>query len=108
MIRFLHNPHDVCEVSSPYGIRKDPLTGAKKMHDGADFRPKKRGVIGDPLYAVDEGTVAISKANNGGYGKGLGYYLDIQHKGFRTRYAHMRELGLPVGTKVKADRKSVV
>lgn len=101
MIVFKHNPHDVCDISSPFGTRTDPLTGAKTMHNGIDIRPKARGIPGDPLYAVADGFVSVSKVNNGGPTVGLGYYVDIQHDGFRTRYAHLKELGLPAGAKVK-------
>lgn len=104
MIAFKHNPHDVCDISSIYGYRTDPLTGAKTMHNGIDIRPKTRGIPGDPLYAVTDGIVLVSKVNNGGPTVGLGYYLDIQHDGFRTRYAHLKELGLPPGTQVRSGQ----
>jgi len=104
MIVFMHNPHDKCEISSPYGYRMDPLTGAKKLHDGIDIRPINRGKEGDPLYAVADGVVSISKTNHGGSTIGLGHYMEIQHKGFKTRYAHLSKLGLPTGTKVKAGQ----
>lgn len=104
MLALKHNPHDICSISSPYGIRIDPLTGSITQHAGIDIRPKARGQAGDPLYAVAEGIVVVSKANAGGATHGLGYYLDIQHDGFRSRYAHLLKLGLPTRTKVEAGQ----
>jgi hypothetical protein len=104
MIVFKNNPHDVCGISSPYGYRTDPLTGARKLHDGIDIRPVTRGKEGDPLYAVNDGVILISKTNNGGLNVGLGHYIDVQHEGFKTRYAHLQKPGLPQGTKVRSGQ----
>ena len=101
MIRFLHNPTDKPVVTSKYGMRKHPVTGENTMHRGIDIAPKKRGVAGDPLYAVADGEVVIAKVNEGGVKEGYGYYCAIQHNGFATLYAHQKDLKVRVGQHVK-------
>ncbi|HZK35443.1 MAG TPA: peptidoglycan DD-metalloendopeptidase family protein [Aeromicrobium sp.] len=53
-------------ISSSYGMRRHPLTGVYKLHDGTDF-----GVgCGTPIKAAASGTV-IERYYNGGYGNRL-------------------------------------
>ncbi len=50
-------------ITSPYGMRKHPITGVYKLHDGTDF-----GVgCGTPIHAAASGTI-ISQYYNGAYG----------------------------------------
>ncbi len=84
-------------ITSPYGMRIDPIDKVKKFHNGVDIRAN----IGTPLLAVADGEVIISKVNGGGAKKGYGYYIVVQHKGFVTLSAHLNRLGAPVGTLVK-------
>lgn len=87
-------------ITSPFGPRV--LNGSKDFHSGLDFGAITAGVIGDPIMAVADGTIVVSKANGGGVNKGYGYYIIIQHDGFCSLYAHLKQLGLKVGTNVKA------
>lgn len=84
-------------ITSPYGMRTDPIDKTKKFHNGVDIGAN----IGTPILAVADGKVAISKVNGGGPKVGYGYYIAVQHKGFITLSAHLKQLGLPVGTTVK-------
>ncbi len=84
-------------ITSPYGMRIDPVEKVRKFHNGIDIRAN----IGTPILAVADGEVAISKVNGGGAKVGYGYYIVVQHKGFITLSAHLNKLGLPVGTVVK-------
>jgi len=95
-IQFKHKPCKSTRITSPFG----PRWGS--FHDGVDIGALTPGVDGDELYAVADGTVVVSKVNNGGINVGYGNYIVIQHEGFCTLYGHMQKLGLPVGTKVKA------
>ncbi len=90
-------PLKLMEVTSPYGIRKHPITKKKSFHTGIDLSAE----TGTPCYAVSDGIVKVSKCNNGGTKKGYGYYLVIEHDGFCTLYAHLSQLGPRVGTRVK-------
>ena len=68
-------------VTSNYGMRKDPFTGKQKRHRGIDFA----GKIGTELMAVAPGRV-ISAGERVGYG----LTVEIDHGlGFTTLYAHL-------------------
>jgi hypothetical protein len=94
----VHNPLDTIKVTSQYGQRIHPVTGLNSFHTGIDLS----AAIGTPCYAVADGTVKISKVNNGGASVGLGYYIVIEHDEFCTVYCHLNALGIDVGTHVKA------
>lgn len=85
-------PASVKYISSGFGYRRDPFTGAAAMHSGLDFR----GPTGAPIYAAANGRVSFvgSKA---GYGKAV----EISHgNGLMTRYAHMSRFSARVGQTV--------
>ena len=50
-------------VTSPYGMRRHPITGVYKLHDGTDFSAG----CGTPIRAAAAGTI-IEQYYNGGYG----------------------------------------
>jgi murein DD-endopeptidase MepM/ murein hydrolase activator NlpD len=84
-------------VSSPYGIRIDPVTkkpGAN--HTGLDLYAYTR--IGTPIFAAGDGIV-IHTSSNSGYGN----LTVVQHdNGLVTYYAHQSEWIVKQGDKVKA------
>ncbi|MFO0111447.1 MAG: M23 family metallopeptidase [Sphingomonadaceae bacterium] len=68
-------------MSSGFGYRADPFTGAAAMHAGLDFK----GPIGTPILAAAKGKVVLA-GFNGGYGNSV----EIRHaNGLVTRYAHL-------------------
>lgn len=77
-------------------------------HNGIDIAGP--GILGTPIVAFMDGEVIVSTLNgtshhstNVSTSSGYGYYIAIDHgNGIETRYAHMQELGVPVGTIVKA------
>ncbi len=84
-------------ITSPYGMRRHPITGVYKLHDGTDF-----GVgCGTPIRAAASGTI-ISQYYNGGYGNRV-----ILNNGVKrgvsviTTYNHLSRYALSSGTKVK-------
>jgi len=104
IVKFENLPHDICRVTSAFGYRTNPITGAKgTYHQGIDFGAIKAGVPGDKLFAVADGIV-VRSANMPSKIDGYGYYIVIQHMGFCTLYAHMLGLQLKVGDKVKAGQ----
>jgi murein DD-endopeptidase MepM/ murein hydrolase activator NlpD len=79
-------------LTSAFGWRKDPLTGAAKFHSGVDLKAAE----GDPVGATGAGRVVFS-GRNGGYGNSV----VIEHaNGVRTRYAHLSALLVAVGDQV--------
>lgn len=80
-------------MSSGFGYRADPFTGAAAMHAGLDFK----GPIGTPILAAAEGKVVFS-GFNGGYGNSV----EIRHaNGLVTRYAHLSGLVVRQGQMVE-------
>ena len=80
-------------MSSGFGYRADPFTGAAAMHAGLDFK----GAIGTPILAAAEGRVVLA-GFNGGYGNSV----EIRHaNGIVTRYAHLSGLNVRKGEMVE-------
>lgn len=81
-------------VSSEYGYRIDPVTGAKgTFHAGIDIAYPSGTVIS----AVKEGTVVAANY----YTTGYGYHVIIDHGGgYKTLYGHCSSLLVNVGDKV--------
>lgn len=80
-------------VTSKYGKRNDPFTGAPKQHRGIDFA----GKIGTELMAVAPGRV-ISAGERVGYGT----TVEIDHGlGFTTLCAHLSKITVSRGDWVR-------
>ncbi|MDI6400765.1 M23 family metallopeptidase [Balneolaceae bacterium ANBcel3] len=82
-------------ILSGYGMRRHPVLGYNRMHEGVDFRAR----VGTPIYATGDGVVR-SASRRGTYG--LMLVIDHGH-GYETRYAHLSSIadGLRPGTKVE-------
>lgn len=90
-------PADINAISSGFGYRRDPFTGAGAMHAGLDFRAP----IGTPIFAAAAGEVIFAGVKSG-YGK----VVEISHgSGMITRYAHMSAFGARVGQQVAAGER---
>ena len=82
-------------VSSPYGYRINPITGASELHDGVDIAAP----MGSPVVAPIAGTVTFA-GWNGGYGN----QVTLSHGGFSTFYAHMSAILASVGQLLQAGQ----
>ncbi len=81
-------------LTSRFGYRSDPFTGASKMHTGLDFAMK----IGNPVYATGDGVVESVKFEFFGYGNSV----TIDHGfGYKTIYAHLNSVRVIEGMEVK-------
>ena len=81
-------------LTSNFGTRKDPFTGATATHAGMDFR----GPIGTPIRASASGRV-VTAGVTGGYGN----LVEVEHgNGILTRYAHLSAFNVSVGQSVTA------
>ena len=79
-------------LSSPFGWRKDPISGVRKQHTGIDMACP----TGTPIYASMSGTVAFT-----GYNSVYGNYVIIKHRdNYQTLYAHMSTIKAVNGQKV--------
>lgn len=90
----LANPAPGHSVTSPFGVRTDPILGTAALHSGMDFRAP----IGTPAKVTAAGVV-VKAGWNGGYGR----MIEVDHgNGFVTRYGHLSEIDVAVGQKLDA------
>jgi len=84
-------------ISSGFGFRADPFTGARRHHYGVDFDAN----IGDPIQAAADGIVSFS-----GWKAGYGHTVVIDHgDGYQTLYAHNQKNVVRVGDVVRAGQQ---
>ena len=91
----MKTPINGARLSSPYGMRKHPIDGFNKMHQGTDFAAP----MGTPIMASGSGI--IKKA---GWCGGGGNCIVIKHNStYQTIYAHMSKFakGVRSGVRVK-------
>ncbi|MBI5642969.1 MAG: M23 family metallopeptidase [Deltaproteobacteria bacterium] len=84
-------------VTSNYGERLSPFTGAVQVHKGLDIANR----IGTTVVAPADGIVVEVVKD-----KGLGKKVTLFHGfGFKTSYGHLSEVMVKVGEKVKRGTK---
>jgi murein DD-endopeptidase MepM/ murein hydrolase activator NlpD len=84
-------------LSSPYGWRNDPISGARRFHAALDMA----ATTGTPVKAPMDGRVATVGVNSV-YGK----YLILSHAGgFQTLYAHLNIVSVTQGSQVGQGSK---
>jgi murein DD-endopeptidase MepM/ murein hydrolase activator NlpD len=82
---FMRTPVDGARTSSNYGVRRHPISGYQRMHQGIDFAAS----TGTPVYAAADGVV-VEARRWGGYGN----WVRIRHSnGYETGYAHLSRFG---------------
>ena len=82
------------DVSSGFGYRHDPFTGASAQHAGLDFT----GAHGSPIKAAAAGRVSFVGIQNG-----YGNVVEIDHgHGIMTRYAHLSGFAASLNQTVSA------
>ncbi|MEA4945842.1 MULTISPECIES: peptidoglycan DD-metalloendopeptidase family protein [Propionibacteriales] len=68
------------QVTSGYGYRYSPISGASELHDGTDLAAPQTTVV-----SVSSGRVSFA-----GWGDGFGYHVVIDHgAGITTLYGHL-------------------
>lgn len=82
-------PCNYTSVTSPFGYRNSPTSGASTYHQGVDLDIN----TGDPIYAARAGVVSFA-----GYGSAAGNYIKINHMdGFSSVYMHLDSLSVSTG-----------
>jgi murein DD-endopeptidase MepM/ murein hydrolase activator NlpD len=80
-------------TTSGFGMRRHPILGYRRMHEGLDF---KAG-YGTPIVAVSDGRVSAA-----GRAGGCGIAVRLEHgEGLSTRYCHMSRMAVGAGQSVK-------
>jgi murein DD-endopeptidase MepM/ murein hydrolase activator NlpD len=81
-------------ISSNFGVRSDPFLDQQEVHNGLDFV----AAVGKNVHATGDGTVTFVQNSRTGYGN----EIVIDHAfGFRSRYAHLNEILVTEGQKVR-------
>ena len=91
----MKTPINGARLSSPFGMRKHPIDGFNKMHQGTDFAAP----LGTPIMASGDGIV-----KKAGWCGGGGNCVKIRHNStYQTIYAHMSKFarGIKTGVRVK-------
>ena len=79
------------KINSPYGYRKDPVTGKRKFHNGIDLHARSAKV-----FAMMQGRVIAV-----GQDKVSGKYVILQHGNFTVSYCHLSRVSASKGQIVK-------
>ena len=89
-------PCSYTSITSPFGNRVSPTTGASTYHQGVDLDTG----TGWPVWAARSGVVIFS-----GWGNAAGNYVSIDHQdGFRSIYMHLNSRSVSVGQIVSAGQ----
>jgi len=90
----LANPAPGHVVTSPFGVRTDPIIGTAALHSGMDFRAP---------VGMDAKVTAAGVVTKAGWNGGYGRMVEVDHgQGSSTRYGHLDEILVKTGDKVNA------
>ena len=86
--------NDLVKKAAGYGMRINPISKLKKMHNGIDYKAP----IGTSIYPTAKGTITIAK-----YNAKLGNHITIKHiDGYESKYIHLSKILVKVGDRVLA------
>lgn len=85
-------PLNHIQVTSEYGMRKDPISGKQSKHSGLDLRARQ-----DSVFAMLAGQIVKV-----GEDRRSGKYVTIDHGIVTVCYCHLSKVLLKEGTKVRA------
>lgn len=89
-------PCSYTSITSPFGNRVSPTSGASTYHQGVDLDTG----TGDPVYASRAGVVTVA-----GWGNAAGNYVQINHQdGFSSIYMHLSSYCVSAGQIVSAGQ----
>ena len=84
-------------ISSPGGLRVNPITGRREFHDGIDIAAP----IGTPIVAPRDGTVLAT-----GRSPSFGIFLRLQHPdGYISFMAHLHGVNVSEGDSVRQGER---
>lgn len=83
-------------VASGYGVRRQPLTGATRLHAGVDLAVSRRTVV----RSVAAGVIVVAE-----FRRGYGNLVKVLHPGgYETRYAHLDRIVVEPGKRVRTGQ----
>ncbi len=96
----MRTPVNGARITSGFGMRKHPILGYSKMHEGVDFGLP----YGTPIRAAGSGVIAFA-GRAGGYGN----MVRIDHgRGYATLYGHMSRIASGIGKHVRVNQGQVI
>ena len=96
----MKTPINGARMSSSFGLRKHPILGYNKLHQGTDFAAP----TGAPIMASGAGVILRAQKY-----KGYGNYVSIKHnKTFVTAYGHMSKYGRGIKKGVRVTQGQII
>ena len=96
----MKTPINGARLSSKYGLRKHPILGFTKKHNGTDFAAKE----GTPIMASGAGTIVRAKWCGGG-----GNCIKIRHNStYSTVYAHLKNFATNIKSGIKVKQGQII
>ncbi len=96
----MKTPINGARLSSSFGIRKHPILGFNKMHQGTDFSAP----TGTPIMASGSGKIVKSRWCGGG-----GKCVKIKHNStYSTVYAHMSKFGRGIKEGIRVKQGQII
>jgi murein DD-endopeptidase MepM/ murein hydrolase activator NlpD len=96
----MKTPINGARLSSSFGMRKHPILGYNKLHQGTDFAAR----TGTPIMASGSGIILRSQKY-----KGYGNYVSIRHNStYVTAYGHMSKFGKGIRKGVRVNQGRII
>ena len=96
----MKTPINGARLSSSFGLRKHPILGYNKLHQGTDFAAPR----GTPIMASGSGVILKAQKY-----KGYGNFVSIKHNStYVTAYGHMSKYGRGIRKGVRVDQGQII
>ena len=96
----MKTPINGARLSSSFGMRKHPILGYNKLHQGTDFAAPR----GTPIMASGSGIILRAQKY-----KGYGNYVSIKHNStYVTAYGHMSKYGRGIKKGVRVNQGQII
>jgi murein DD-endopeptidase MepM/ murein hydrolase activator NlpD len=96
----MKTPINGARLSSSFGLRKHPILGYNKLHQGTDFAAP----TGTPIMASGSGVILKAQKY-----KGYGNYISIKHNTtYVTAYGHMSKYGRGIRKGVRVNQGQII
>ena len=96
----MKTPINGARLSSSFGLRKHPILGYNKLHQGTDFAAP----TGTPIMASGSGIILRAQKY-----KGYGNYVSIKHNStYVTAYGHMSKYGRGIKKGVRVNQGRII
>jgi murein DD-endopeptidase MepM/ murein hydrolase activator NlpD len=96
----MKTPINGARLSSSFGMRKHPILGFNKLHQGTDFAAP----TGTPIMASGNGVIMRAQKY-----KAYGNYISIKHNStYVTAYGHLSKYGRGIRSGVRVDQGQII